>query len=185
MLGGYSVVDWVTLGGIITAIGGILGTFLMLYRDNKALLRELSDLSKEHDLLLKEFTREFNLLSQKFLGESQPIKRDTTYLVDEMKFEKMARENLYKNSSRAKEILETMDLMKEVVLQNAQLTSENVDLKLKAQLLIESNGEEIKDLQKNLARFESRLSEFEMYRESEEIRSVLKSIGSKLSEYDL
>ena len=41
-----------------------------------------------------------------------------------MKYEKEARKNCIKNSSRAKEILETMDLMKEVVLQNSRLHEE-------------------------------------------------------------
>ena len=44
--------------------------------------------------------------------------------------EKKARENLYHNTSHAKEILDTMDLMKEVINQNAELHAEVYDLKI-------------------------------------------------------
>ena len=193
MLGGYSVMDWVTLGGIITAIGAILSTLIILYRDNKALLREFSDLSKsqaslsrelekECKRLSREFAREAELLSQRNLAESQPIKRDTTYLVYEMKTEKMARMDLYKNSTRAKEILETMDLMKEVVLQNSRLNAQVADLKLKNQQLLDGQASELAKLESTIKGFENRLSEFEMYSESEEIRGVLKSMVNELSE---
>jgi hypothetical protein len=77
--------------------------------------------------LLKEREMEHESLSK----EHASIKKDTEYIYDEMKYEKMARENLYKNSTRTKEILETMDLMKEVVLQKSRLTEKLQGWKLR------------------------------------------------------
>ncbi|HFI0639537.1 TPA: hypothetical protein ACGO3K_001646 [Streptococcus suis] len=175
MLGEYSIMDWVTLGTIVANVAVILGVIVQLYRDNKALSRELEMLSKEHDGLSKEHDG----LSK----EHQMIKNDTTYIADEMKLEKMARENLYKNTSRAKEILDTMDLMKEVVLQNAQLNLEISVLKAKNQELIQSkNNTSLDKLFGVIQNIDRKLSGLEQYHESEEIRSILKRIESELSE---
>lgn len=38
MLGDYSIMDWMTLGGILTTIGAIIGTVAKLTRDNRALI---------------------------------------------------------------------------------------------------------------------------------------------------
>ncbi|HEL1633387.1 TPA: hypothetical protein TXL60_000723 [Streptococcus suis] len=182
MLGEYSIMDLVTLGTIVANVAVILGIIVQLYRDNKALLRELEMLSKEHDGLSKEHDR----LSKEHDGlskEHQMIKNDTTYIADEMKLEKMARENLYKNTSRAKEILDTMDMMKEVVLQNAQLNSEISVLKSNNQELIQTQNDNSMDkLFVVIQNIDRKLSGLEQYHESEEIRSILKRIESELSE---
>lgn len=189
MLGEYSIMDLVTLGTIVANVAVILGIIVQLYRDNKALLRELEMLSKEHDGLSKEHDRlskEHDRLSKEHDGlskEHQMIKNDTTYIADEMKLEKMARENLYKNTSRAKEILDTMDMMKEVVLQNAQLNSEISVLKSKNQELIQTQNDNSMDkLFVVIQNIDRKLSGLEQYHESEEIRSILKRIESELSE---
>ena len=127
MIEEYSIMDWVTFSGIVATIASLIGIAIKLARDNSGLKAEMKALSKEremeHDSLSSEhrgLSKEHDALSK----EHASIKKDTEYISDEMKYEKMARENLYKNSSRAKEILETMDLMKEVVLQNSRLHKE-------------------------------------------------------------
>ena len=198
MLGEYSIMDWVTLGGIVTVAATVLGTLVKLSRDNSILLSEFKLLSKEHDALSKEhdalskeydaLSKEHDSLSKEHRGlsnEHQSIKKDTEYISDEMKFEKMAREKLYQNSTRAKEILETMDMMKEVVLQNAQLSSELADLKLKNQELAHlKDNTELPKLYNAINRFEQQLANFEGYRETEEIQSILKRIQNELSEFE-
>ncbi len=176
MLGEYSIMDWVTLGTVVANVAVILGVIVQLYRDNKALSRELEMLSKEHEGLLKEH--------ESLSKEHQEIKKDTTYISDELKLEKMARKQLYKNTSRAKEILDTMDMMKEVVLQNAQLNSEISVLKAKNQELIQSqNSDSLEKLCRLIQGFNRQLSELERHNESEEIRTILKRIEGELSEY--
>lgn len=201
MIGDYSIMDWVTLGGIATVAATVLGTFVKLSRDNSGLLSEFKMLSKEHDALSKEIeglSKEFATLSKGHLKEysglskehsglskeHQSIKKDTEYISDEMKFEKMARAKLYENSSHAKEILETMDLMREVVLQNAQLNKEVADLKVENKELMQLQAQDLAKLKSTISKFSSQLSAFEDYRESEEIQRVLKRIQGELSEYD-
>lgn len=164
MLGEYSIMDWVTLGGIVITAGGVLALLVKTVRDYQAL-------SKEHDRLL-----------EKLSAENQSIKSDTVYISDEMKLEKMARVDLYKNSSRAKEILETMDMMKEVVLQNAQLNAEIRDLKIKNQELINSQENEQYSLLSIIGKISNQLAAIEEYGEAEEIRSMLRTIQRELSE---
>lgn len=194
MLGDYSTMDWVTLGGVVTTVGGILGVLITNSRDNKALSKEHDALSKEHSSLSQEHDRLFTTLSvvkDDLSKEHSSLKADTQYIRDEMLTEKMARESLYQNTSRAKEILETMDMMKEVVMQNARLNAEVSDLKVRNQELLVKNQEllvkqQTSDSAKLLAaigRFENRLADFERYRESEEIRASLKKIENELSEY--
>lgn len=198
MLGEYSIMDWVTLVGIVTVAATVLGTLVKLSRDNSILLSEFKLLSKEHDALSKEhdalskkydvLSKEHDSLSKEHSGlsnEHQSIKKDTEYISDEMKLEKMAREKLYQNSTRAKEILETMDMMKEVVLQNARLSSELADLKLKNQELVQlKDNTELPKLYNAINRFEQQLANFEGYRETEEIQSILKRIQNELSEFE-
>ena len=200
MLGEYSIMDWVTLGGILTVAATVLGTLVKLSRDNSTLLSKFEMLSKEHEALSKEHTalskeyvalsKEHNSLSKEhdaLSKEHQSIKKDTEYISDEMKFEKMARENLYENSSHAKEILETMDMMKEVVLQNTRLNSELTDLKLKNQELVRSQfqaNDALSKLHSSIDKFGRQLSNFENYRATEEIQSILKRIQNELSEYE-
>ncbi|MEY8462190.1 hypothetical protein [Streptococcus merionis] len=185
--------DWVTLGTIVANVAVLLGVFVQLVRDNKSLSNELGSLSKEHDSLLKEHERLSKehadiqnkvVLERKIVSrDTQSIKEDTKYISDEMKLEKMAREKLYQNSSRAKEILETVDMMKEIVLQNAQLHEEVLKLKLENQDLVQSQDDEKQlNLFMTIERFERQLVGFESYKDTEEIQALLKKIKNELSD---
>lgn len=193
MIGDYSIMDWVTFGGIVATIASLVGIAIKLARDNSGLKAEMKALSKEremeHESLSKEhsaLSKEHDSLSKGHDGlskEHASIKEDTRYISDEMKYEKMARENLYKNSSRAKEILETMDLMKEVVLQNSRLHEEVTRLTVANQEL--SKPKENKELDKVfriLGRIEGQLASLEGYRCTEEVQVVLKRVESELLE---
>jgi len=121
MIEEYSIMDWITFSGIVATIASLVGIAIKLARDNSGLKAEMKALSKEremeHDSLSSEhrgLSKEHDSLSK----EHASIKKDTEYISDEMKQEKMAREILYQNTTKAREILDTMDLMKEVVLQN-------------------------------------------------------------------
>ena len=172
MIGEFSIMDWITLGGILTAVAGVLGGAAALWniiRDNKAL-------SKGQEVLSEELSK-----------EHQSIKEDTKYISDEMKYEKMARKSLYKNSSRAKEILETMDMMKELILQNAQLNAEVSELKVKNQELSQTRKEaaNFEELLGAIKRFEGKLAsveEYGQYGEVEEIHDILRQIVRELPE---
>lgn len=179
MIGDYSIMDWVTLGGILTTVASLVGIAIKLARDNSGLKAEMKALSKEREMEHGSLSKEHDGLSK----EHASIKEDTRYISDEMKYEKMARENLYKNSTKAKEILETMDLMKEVVLQNSSLTEEVTRLKVENQEL--SKPKENKELDKVLrilGRIEGQLASLEGYRSTEEVQVVLKRVESELLE---
>lgn len=186
MIEGYSFMDWVTLGGILTTVASLVGIAIKLARDNSGLKAEMKALSKEremeHDSLSKEhdsLSKEHDSLSK----EHASIKKDTEYISDEMKYEKMARENLYKNSTKAKEILETMDLMKEVVLQNSKLTEEVTRLKVENQELSKpKQNTELDKVLHILGRIEGQLASLEGYRSTEEVQVVLKRVESELLE---
>ena len=193
MIGDYSIMDWVTLGGILTTVASLVGIAIKLARDNSGLKAEMKamskeremehdSLSKEHDALSKEhdaLSKELDALSK----EHASIKKDTEYISDEMKYEKMARENLYKNSTKAKEILETMDLMKEVVLQNSRLTEEVTRLKVENQELSKpKQNNELDKVLRILGRIEGQLASLEGYRGAEEVQVVLKRVESELLE---
>ena len=195
MIGEFSIMDWITLGGILTAVAGVLGGAAALWniiRDNKALSKDHevlpNKISKSHDSLSKRLSESRDLLSKELSKEHQSIKEDTKYISDEMKYEKMARESLYKNSSHAKEILETMDMMKEVILQNAQLNAEVSELKVKNQELSQARKEatDSKKLLSAINGFERKLAlveEYGEYGETEEIRYILRKIAKDLSEF--
>lgn len=94
MIEGYSFMDWVTFGGVLTTIASLVGIAIKLARDNSGLKAEMKALSKEremeHDSLSKEhnsLSKEHNSLSK----EHASIKKDTEYISDEMKYEKEAR----------------------------------------------------------------------------------------------
>lgn len=193
MIGDYSIMDWVTFGGIVATIASLVGIAIKLARDNSGLKAEMKALSKEREMEHESLSKEHSALSKEHDGlskehdvlskEHDSIKKDTEYISDEMKYEKMARENLYKNSTKAKEILETMDLMKEVVLQNSRLTEEVTRLKVENQEL--SKPKENKELDKVLrilGRIEGQLASLEGYRSTEEVQVVLKRVESELSE---
>ena len=156
MIGDYSIMDWVALG----TIGTLLGVFVPLYLDNKSLKREIELLSNEHDVL-----------TEKLSSEHKGIKEDTSYMADQMKDERRAREALYQNSSRAKEILETMDMMKEVVFQNAELNAQVFDLKAQNKMLIDQQEMDYQKLLGVIKGFENRLSEFEGMKDLKTVRT--------------
>lgn len=199
MIGEFSIMDWITLGGILTAVAGVLGGAAALWniiRDNKALSKDhevlsngqkvlSNEISKSHSSLSNKISESRDLLSKELSKEHQSIKEDTKYISDEMKYEKMARESLYKNSSRAKEILETMDMMKEVILQNAQLNAEVSELKVKNQELSQTRKEaaDSEELLGAIKGFERKLASVEEYGETEEIRYILRKIAEELSEF--
>lgn len=179
MIGDYSIMDWVTFGGIVATIASLVGIAIKLARDNSGLKAEMKALSKEREMEHDRLSKEHDGLYKDHLS----IKNDTEYISDEMKYEKMARENLYKNSSRAKEILETMDLMKEVVLQNSRLHKEVTRLTVANQEL--SKPKENKELDKVLrvlGRIEGQLASLEDCCSTEEVQVVLKRVESELLE---
>ena len=186
MIEGYSFMDWVTFGGVLTTIASLVGIAIKLARDNSGLKAEMKALSKEremeHDSLSSEhrnLSKEHDALSK----EHASIKKDTEYISDEMKYEKMARENLYKNSTRAKEILETMDFMKEVVLQNSRLHDEVTRLTVANQEISKpKQNNELDKVLRILGRREGQLASLEGYRSTEEVQVVLKRVESELSE---
>lgn len=193
MIEGYSFMDWVTFGGILTTIASLVGIAIKLARDNSGLKAEMKALSKEREMEHASLSSEHKGLSSDHRGlskehdalskEHASIKKDTEYISDEMKYEKMARENLYKNSTKAKEILETMDFMKEVVLQNSRLTEEVGRLTVENQELSKSKqNNELDKVLRILGRIEGQLASLEGYRSTEEVQVVLKRVESELLE---
>lgn len=193
MIEGYSFMDWVTFGGILTTIASLVGIAIKLARDNSGLKAEMKALSKEREMEHASLFSEHKGLSSDHRGlskehdalskEHASIKKDTEYISDEMKYEKMARENLYKNSTKAKEILETMDFMKEVVLQNSRLTEEVGRLTVENQELSKSKqNNELDKVLRILGRIEGQLASLEGYRGTEEVQVVLKRVESELLE---
>ena len=185
--------DWVTFGGIVATIASLVGIAIKLARDNNGLKAEMKALSKEREMEHESLSKEHSALSKEHDGlskehdvlskEHASIKKDTEYISDEMKYEKMARENLYKNSTKAKEILETMDLMKEVVLQNSRLTEEVTRLKVENQELSKpKQNNELDKVLRILGRIEGQLASLEGYRSTEEVQVVLKRVESELLE---
>lgn len=188
MIGDYSIMDWITFSGIVAAIASLVGIAIKLARDNSGLKAEMKALSKEremeHDSLSKEhiaLSKEHDSLSK----EHASIKKDTEYISDEMKQEKMAREILYQNTTKAREILDTMDLMKEVVLQNSKLTQEVTRLKVENFDLSSSNSQLDSQLCKVyplLRKIHGQLASLEDYCSTEEAQTLLKRVESQLSE---
>ncbi len=179
MIEGYSFMDWVTFGGIVATIASLVGIAIKLARDNSGLKAEMKALSKEREMEHERLSKEHDGLYKDHLS----IKEDTRYISDEMKYEKMARENLYKNSTKAKEILETIDLMKEVVFQNSRLTEEVTRLKVENQELSKpKQNNELDKVLRILGRIEGQLASLEGYRGTEEVQVVLKRVESELLE---
>lgn len=186
MIGEYSTMDWVTLGGIATTAGAVITLFVSNIRDNRAVMREFEVLSKDVSRKNGDLSKEHEDLSR----EHKSIKSDTGYIRDEMLAEKMARESLYRNTSNAEEILDKLDFMREVVIQNSELHAENKRLSSKVatlqndkQELLDEKAEETQKLLTTISSFRSQLANFENYREAEEIQSLLRKIESSLSEY--
>ena len=179
MIGDYSFMDLATFLTVIIALAGVIGGIFKNSRDTKAILREFTAQSKEHDTLSEKIENESSGLKEK----TSSIKADTMYICDELKLEQKARENLYENTTRAKEILETMDMMKEVVIQNSKLNAEVAELKIKNQNLSDRENDKYSQLNNAINRFKSQLAEYESYDESENIRVILRKIEVELSEY--
>lgn len=195
MIEEYSIMDWITFSGIVATIASLVGIAIKLARDNSGLKAEMKALSKEREMEHDSLSSEHRGLSSEHRGlskehdtlskEHASIKKDTEYISDEMKYEKEARRNLYKNSSRAKEILETMDLMKEVVLQNSKLTQEVTRLKVENLDLSSKNSKldsEICKVYPLLRKIHGQLASLEGYRGTEEVQVVLKRVESELLE---
>ena len=186
MIGDYSIMDWITLGGILTTVASLVGIAIKLARDNSGLKAEMKALSKEREMEHDSLSSEHRALSKEhdaLSKEHASIKKDTEYISDEMKYEKEARKNLYKNSSRAKEILETMDLMKEVVLENSRLNEEITRLKVENQELSKpKQNNELDKVLRILGRIEGQLASPEGYRGTEEVQVALKRVESELLE---
>lgn len=215
MFGDYSIMNWVTILSLLSAIGGILVAvvalvklFLVSTRDNDAIFKEFESLAKEHEKLEKTFKdfinnkHQFLLKENSYLltniksereittRETDLIKHDTQFVYDVMRDEKNARLNLYQNVSNASEVLKTIDIMRETIVQNANLEVQNQMLGLKVSSLEEKivdlsnqpKNEEISKLRSSIDGFQRRLAEFEGYSESEEIQYVLRRILNELEE---
>ena len=188
MIEGYSFMDWVTFGGVLTTIASLVGIAIKLARDNSGLKAEMKALSKEREMEHDRLSSEHSSLSKEhdtLSKEHASIKKDTEYISDEMKQEKMAREILYQNTTKAREILDTMDLMKEVVLQNSKLTQEVTRLKVENLDLSSRNSKldsEICKVYPLLRKIHGQLASLEDYCSTEEAQAILNRIESEFSE---
>lgn len=195
MIEEYSIMDWITLSGIVATIASLVGIAIKLARDNSGLKAEMKALSKEREMEHEALTKENDRLSSEHNGlskehdslsrEHASIKKDTEYISDEMKQEKMMREILYQNTTKAREILDTMDLMKEVVLQNSKLTQEVTRLKVENFDLSSRNSKLDSELCKVfplLRKIHGQLASLEDYCSTEEAQALLNRIENELSE---
>lgn len=215
MFGDYSIMNWVTILSLLSAIGGILVAvvtlvklFLVSTRDSNAIFKEFESLAKEQnnlkDTIEKLINDKYqilingngnlltNLKSEREITtkETVSIKHDTKFLYDEMLEERTSRRNLYQNVSNAREVLKTVDIMRETILQNTKLEYQNQELSLKVNSLKEkvidlsnqSKNEEISKLRSSIRSFESQLARFEDggYNEAEEIKGALRRILNDL-----
>ncbi|HFZ6659681.1 TPA: hypothetical protein ACGPSC_001269 [Streptococcus agalactiae] len=215
MFGDYSIMNWVTILSLLSAIGGILVAvvalvklFLVSTRDSNAIFKEFESLAKEQnnlkDTIEKLINDKYqilingngnlltNLKSEREITtkETVSIKHDTKFLYDEMLEERTSRRNLYQNVSNAREVLKTVDIMRETILQNTKLEYQNKELSLKVNSLEEkvidlsnqSKNEEISKLRSSIRSFESQLARFEDggYNEAEEIKGALRRILNDL-----
>ncbi|HEM6116651.1 hypothetical protein [Streptococcus pluranimalium] len=200
MVGDYTAMDWASIGAITGIILSSGIAVLVNSRDNNRMLDKIDGLSKKYDDLSDKImelskTQHSNLLTETshssglILDKNHSIKEDTSYIKDEMLYEKKSRENLYNNVSNAKEILTQLDFLRETVVQNATLHEKNKELQLEIVDLKISNkslsnqldNQTIGQLMGDIRRFEAQLANFEMYSESEEIRFELKRILQELS----
>ena len=184
----YSIMDWVTFSGIVATIASLVGIAIKLARDNSGLKAEIKALSKEREMEHASLSSEHSGLSKEhdsLSKEHASIKKDTEYISDEMKQEKMAREILYQNTTKAREILDTMDLMKEVVLQNSKLTQEVTRLEVENFDLSSRNSKLDSELCKVyplLRKIHGQLASLEDYCSTEEAQTLLNRIENELSE---
>ncbi|KYJ82931.1 hypothetical protein NA30_01280 [Streptococcus iniae] len=207
--------NWVTILSLLSAIGGILVAvvalvklFLVSTRDSNAIFKEFESLAKEQNNLKDTIEKLINDKYQTLINgngnlltklksereittkETVSIKHDTKFLYDEMLEERMSRRNLYQNVSNASEVLKTIDIMRETIVQNANLEVQNQQLFLKVNTLEEKivdlsnqpKNDEISKLRSSIRGFESQLARFEDggYNEAEEIKGALRRILNDL-----
>lgn len=143
------------------------------------------DISQKHVGLGSNVQGRYRNLGEKISSEHMTIKEDTRNVYDMMLTEKQNREILYNNNIHGKEILEKLDFIRETVDQNAQLTQEVYALKTENQKLFQEkkNNLAIEEFSSILRSFENKLSEFEAFGETDEIRVYLKKIQKELSQY--
>lgn len=204
MNGEISFMDWVGIGSIATLICVLIKS----YWDNEGIKERFNSLSKEqnnlkdaieklinekHQILIKGNGNLLtNLKSEREITtkETVSIKHDTKFIYDEMLEERTSRRNLYQNVSNASEVLKTIDIMRETIVQNANLEVQNQQLFLKVNSLEEKivdlsnqpKNEEISKLRSSIRSFESQLARFEDggYNEAEEIKGALRRILNDL-----
>ncbi|SDB01730.1 hypothetical protein SAMN02910293_00064 [Streptococcus henryi] len=172
MIGDYSIMDLATFLTALIALFGVLNSIIRNSRDTSAILREF-------EVQSKEMSHNHSDLKEK----TSSVKGDTEYICNELRTEQKARENLYQNTTRAKEILETMDMMKEVVIQNSKLNAEVAELKVENQNLLNKENDKYFQLTNSINSFKNQLAKFEEHGESEDIRVILRKIEAELSEY--
>lgn len=143
------------------------------------------DISQQHVGLGSKVQGRYKNLGEKISNEHMTIKEDTRNVYSMMLTEKQNREILYNNNIHGKEILEKLDFIRETVDQNAQLTHEVFELKIENQNLLQemNNNVAIEELSSILRNFENKLSGFESFGETDEIRAYLKKIQKELSQY--
>ncbi|MBY5059045.1 hypothetical protein [Streptococcus uberis] len=196
--------DWVGIGSIATLICVLIKS----YWDNEGIKERFNSLSKEQNNLKEAIEKLINDKHQILINgngnlltnlksereittkETASIKHDTKFIYDEILEERTSRRNLYQNVSNASEVLKTIDIMRETIVQNANLEVQNQQLFLKVNSLEEKivdlsnqpKNEEISKLRSSIRSFESQLARFEDggYNEAEEIKGALRRILNDL-----
>ncbi|VTS96584.1 membrane protein [Streptococcus dysgalactiae] len=204
MNGEISFMDWVGIGSIVTLICVLIKS----YWDNEGIKERFNSLSKEQNNLKDAIEKLINDKHQILINgngnlltnlksereittkETVSIKHDTKFIYDEILEERTSRRNLYQNVSNASEVLKTIDIMRETIVQNANLEVQNQQLFLKVNSLEEKivdlsnqpKNEEISKLRSSIRSFESQLTRFEDdgYNEAEEIKGALRRILNDL-----
>lgn len=191
--------NWTVLLTIV--IGLIIWVIAEMYKKNK-LSKQMDNLSLKflekqeelenklasiitlnHNNLGSAVSGKYKNLGSQISTEHKLIKSDTKNVYEMLILEKQNREKLYENSSRAREILDTIDVMKEVVAQNAILNQQVANLKVENKELQKVPKNNYAQLLREIRTFESQLANFEGYGQAEEIIGVLKQITNQLSEY--
>ncbi|HGK8169986.1 TPA: hypothetical protein ACJ66C_001661, partial [Streptococcus pyogenes] len=145
MNGEISFMDWVGIGSIVTLICVLIKS----YWDNEGIKERFNSLSKEQNNLKDAIEKLINDKHQILINgngnlltnlksereittkETVSIKHDTKFIYDEILEERTSRRNLYQNVSNASEVLKTIDIMRETIVQNANLEVQNQQLFLK------------------------------------------------------
>lgn len=142
------------------------------------------EISSKHGLLGSEVSGRYKNLGEKIDIEHSEINEDTRSIYNFMSTEKQNREALYYNSSRAREILETIDVMREAVDQNARLHSEVNALKQENQEILKEKNKytEVDELLSAIRSFNNTLGEFET-KEAGEIKEYLELIKKDILKY--